>query len=343
MLGELRDVYEALDARDDLDEGAEGNDLGDLALQRIARLVLVEPSPPGLLLRLLEPKRDSLALAVDVEDLHADRFAHREDLGRVVHMAPGKLRDVDQAVDPVEIDEGAEVDDVGDLALDDHPGLQPPEDLLADLLALLLQDGAPREHHVVAAAVELDDLPLERLALELVQVVDAPDVDERCWQEAAPAQVEDQPSLDALDHGPLDRLARFGGRLDLAPGLLEAGPLLGEQQAPPLVLLGEHERGALPAEGALVSRVDRAADRELVRGDDALRLVADVDQDLVLVDADDLAADDVALLEGLEGGVVFWDQLAVDLDHEVVRARRGRLRGAVGGRPGRRIGRGHGA
>src|SRR3954471_16096290 len=258
-------------------------------------------------------------------------------------MAPGKLRDMDQAVDPVEVDEGAEVDDVRDLALDHHAGLKAAEDLLADLLALLLQDGAAREHDVVAAAVELDDLALERLALELVQVVDAPDVDERRRQEAAHAQVQDQPALDDLDHDPLDRLARFGGRLDLAPGLLEAGPLLGEQQAPLLILLGEHERVDLFAEGDLVSRVDRAADRELVRGDDALRLVADVDQDLVLVDADDLAADDVALLEGLDGGVVVRDQLAVDLDHEVVRARRGRLRGAVGGRPGRRIGRGHGA
>src|SRR3954468_15604959 len=165
-------------------------------------------------------------------------------------MAPGKLSDVDQAVDPVEIDEGAEVDDVGDLALDNHPGLQPPEDLLADLLALLLQDRAPREHHVVAAAVGLDDLALERLALELVQVVDAPDVDERCGQEAAHAQVEDQPALDDLDHDPLDRLARFGGRLDLAPGLLEAGPLLGEQRAPLPGPPGEHgARGLLAAGG----------------------------------------------------------------------------------------------
>ena len=53
------------------------------------------------------------------------------------------------------------------------------------------------------------------------------------------------------------------------------------------------------AQRDLLGRIDRAADRELVGGDDALRLVADVDQDLVLVDADDLARDDVALLKGL--------------------------------------------
>src|SRR5256885_1307741 len=142
-------------------------------------------------------------------------------------MAPGKLGDVDQTVDTVEVHERAEVDDVGNLALDHHPGLQSPQDLLADLLALLLQDGAPGENDVVAAAVELDDLPLERLAIELVQIVDAADVDERRRQEAAHAEVEDQPALDDLDHDPLDRLAGFGGGLDLAPGLLETSPLLG--------------------------------------------------------------------------------------------------------------------
>ena len=85
------------------------------------------------------------------------------------------------------------------------------------------------------------------------------------------------------------------GGLDPAPGLLEAGALLGEDQAPLLVLLGEDERVDLLAELDLLGRVHRLADRELVGGDDALRLVADVDEDLVLVDAHDLAADHVAL------------------------------------------------
>ena len=169
-------------------------------------------------------------------------------------MAPGELGDVDQAVDPLEVDEGAEVDDVGDLALDDLAGLEAAEDLLADLLALLLEDGAAREDDVVAAAVELDHLALELLAHELVEVVDAADVDQRGGQEAAHAEVEDQAALDDLDHGALDRLAGLGGGLDPAPGLLEAGALLGEDQATLLVLLGEDERVDLLAELDLVAR-----------------------------------------------------------------------------------------
>ena len=210
-------------------------------------------------------------------------------------MAPRKLGDVDQAVDAVEVDECAEVDDVGDRALDHLAPLEPVEDLLARLLALLLEHRAARQHDVVAAAVQLDHLALDLLAEVLVEVLDAADVDQRCRQEAAHAEVDDQAALDDLDHGALDRLARLGGGLDPPPGALEAGALLGEDQAAVLVLLGEDERVDLLAELDLVGRIDRAADRKLVLRDDALRLVADVDEDLVLVDPHDLAGDDVAL------------------------------------------------
>ena len=84
----------------------------------------------------------------------------------------------------------------------------------------------------------------------------------------------------------------------LAPSLLEARALLGQDQAAVLILLGEDERVDLLAELHLVVRIHGLADRELVRGDDALGLVADVDEDLVVVDAHDAARDDVALLEG---------------------------------------------
>ena len=243
-----------------------------------------------------------------------------EDLARVVDVRPRQLGDVDQAVDAVEVDERAEVDDVRDLALDDEARLQAVEDLLALLLALLLEHGAAREDDVVARAVELDDLALDLRAHVLVEVRHAADVDERGGQEAAHAEVDDQAALDDLDDGALDGLAGLGGGLDAAPRLLEAGALLGHDQAAVLVLLGEDERVDLLAQLDLVVRVDVLADRELVGGDDPLALVADVDEDLVVVDADDVAGDDVALLEGGEGGVVVGDDLAVDLEQQAVAA-----------------------
>ena len=102
-------------------------------------------------------------------------------------------------------------------------------------------------------------------------------------------EVDDQAALDDLDHRAVDGLAGLGGGLDLAPGALEAGALLGQDQAAVLVLLGEDERVDLLAELHLLIRIDRLADRELVVGDDPFALVSDVDQDFVLVDPHDLA------------------------------------------------------
>jgi hypothetical protein len=233
----------------------------------------------------------------------------------MVDVAPGELRDVDQAVDAVEVDERAEVDDVGDLALDLDAGREPVEDLLTRLLALLLEHGAARQDDVVAAAVELDHLAQQRLVAVLLEILDAADVDQRRGQEAAHAEVDDQAALDDLDDLALDRLAALGGGLDALPRLLEPGALLREDQAPLGVLLLEDERVDLLPDLDLVLRVHRPADRELGDRDDALRLVADVDQDLVLVDPHDGAGDDIALVEVRQGAVVVGDELPVDLDH----------------------------
>ena len=237
-----------------------------------------------------------------------------EHLGRVVDVAPRELGDVDQAVDAVEVHERAELDDVGDDALDHLAGLEVVEDLLAHLAPLVLEHRAPGEHHVVPVPVELDDLALELAAEELVEVLDAADVHEGGGQEAAHPEVEDQAALDHLDDRALDVLARGRGGLDALPRLLEARALLGQDQAAVLVLL-LHDQGVDPlAEGDLVLGLDALADRQLGERDHALALVADVDQHLVLVDPDHPPGDDVPLREQRQGEVVVRHHLAVDLD-----------------------------
>ena len=227
---------------------------------------------------------------------------------------------MDQAVDAVEVHERAEVHDVRDRALDDHARLQAVEDLLADLLALLLEHRAAREHDVVARAVELDDLALDLRPRNSSRFCTRRMSTSEAGRKPRTPRSMIRPPLTTSITVPSTGSPDSAAASMRAPGLLEAGALLGQDQAAVLVLLGEDERVDLLAELHLVVRIDRLADRQLVERDDALALVADVDQDLVLVDADDLARDDVALLEGDDGGVVVGDDLAVDLEQESVRA-----------------------
>ncbi len=240
-LGHLGDVHEALDTVAQLDEDAERDELGDLALDDRADREVLDELLPRIFLRLLQAERDALAAQVDVEHLDLDRIADLDDLGRVVDVAPRQLGDVHQSVDAAEVDERAEVDDGGDVTRQDHALLQLAEDLGALVLAAFLEHHAAREDDVVAVAVHLDDACLEARAGVGGEVLDATKVDERRRQEAAQADVEDETALDDLDDLALDVLAGRELLFDLAPGTLVLGALLGEDETAVLVFLLEDE------------------------------------------------------------------------------------------------------
>ena len=302
-LRHLGDVDETLHAVAEVDEGTEGDELGDGTLDDGADRVLLDEGAPRILGGLLEAEGDALAVEIDVENLNLDLLADLDDLGGMVDMVPGELGDVHETVDAAEVDEGAEVDDRGHGALEAHADLELGENLLALGLACLLEDDAAREDDVVAVAVHLDDAGLDARAHVGGEVLDATEVDERGGQEAAKADVEDQAALDDLDDLALDGLAGVELLLDRVPGALVLGTLLGEDETTLLVLLLENESLDLVAKRDDVGRVDILADGELASRDDALRLVADVKQDLIVLDLDDGARDKIALVEVGNGAV----------------------------------------
>ena len=136
-----------------------------------------------------------------------------------------------------------------------------------------------------------------------LQVAHPAQLDERGGQEAAEADVEDEAALDDLDDRAGDDAVLFLDLLDVAPGPLVLGPLLGQDEPAFLVLLGEDEGLDLVAERHDLVGVDVVADRQLAAGDHALGLVADVEQDLVPVDLDDRALDELAVLDRHHGAV----------------------------------------
>src|SRR4029450_8795366 len=221
-------------------------------------------TPRGILPRAFrrprERPRPPLALEIDVEYLDLDLLADLDDLARVVDVLPRELGHVHEPVDAAEVHERPEVRDRRDGRLAAFALLQRLEELLAALALRLLKEGAAREHHVVAVAVKLDDLGLELGPHERMQVSDPPEVDERGWQEPAEPDVQDETTLDDLDHRALDRAARLHDLLDPAPGTLVLRALLRQDQAALFVLLLEHEGLDLVADLHDLARVDVVAD-----------------------------------------------------------------------------------
>ena len=100
---------------------------------------------------------------------------------------PGQVGDVQQAVDAAQVDERAIVGNVLDDALDHCAFLERFQQGLALGALARFQHRAAGNHHVVALAVELDDLEFHLLALVRGGVLDRADVHQRAGQERTDA------------------------------------------------------------------------------------------------------------------------------------------------------------
>src|SRR6266545_1102148 len=254
------------------------------------------------LVGLLQRQRDPATLEVDVDDLDHDVVVDLDDLLGDLDVTLGELGDVHQTLDALlDPDERAERHQLGDLAGHDLALLQLGEEVHPHLGLRLLQPRPARQDHVVAVLVELDDRGRDLLADVRLEITDAAHLDQRRRKEAAKTDVEDQAALDDLDDGAGDDAVLLLDLLDRAPRLLVLSALLGQDQTAFLVLLLEDKGLDVVADVDDVVRVDVVLDRQLARRDDALGLVTDVEQDLVPVDFDDGAFDDVAVVEVLDG------------------------------------------
>jgi len=292
----LADVDQAFDALLHLHERAVVGDRHDLARDAGADRVARHRVLPRVFLGLLQAERDALGLGVVAEHLHGDLVADLEDLRRVVHAAPAHVRDVQQSVDAAEIHERAVLGDVLDRAGDDHALFEALQGLRLELVALLLEQHAAREHDVAALLVELDDLELEGLADQLVEVAHGAQVDLRARQERldAAADRDLQAALHARGDRAFDQLVALARGADLVPHLELVGLLLGERDQSVLgfTRLDQYVDHVARLDADFAGRVD-----ELVCGDDAFGLVTDVDHDRVAVDLDHGALNDFAFAQ----------------------------------------------
>ena len=179
----FRHVHQAFHALLDFDEATIVGNVGDLAEQTRVGWIAARDVLPRIGAELLQSERNALAFAVEFQNTYVNFFTDFHDLGGVLDALPSHVGDVQQAVDAAQIDECAIISEILDHAFDRCAFLQIVEQRGPFGAVLLLHHGAPRDDHIVALLVELDDLEFKRLVLEIRRIADRPDVDQRSRQE----------------------------------------------------------------------------------------------------------------------------------------------------------------
>ncbi len=290
----LGDVDQALDPRLELDEGAVVGDVGHAAGELGADRVLDRHRVPRVGLQLLHAEADALGVLVDLDDLHLERLADRDDLGGVVDAPPRHIGDVQEAVDAAEVHERAVIGDVLDHALDDIAFLELGDDLGALLGTAFLEDRAAADDDVAAAAVHLEDLERLGHAHQRADIAHGAHVDLAAGQERhGAAEVDGEAALDAAEDRALDAVVLLVGLLEAVPRLLAARLVAADHRLAAGVLDPLEEDLDLVADADL-GRLAGAG--EFLEVDAAFNLEADVDDRLAVLDRDHLALDDRALV-----------------------------------------------
>src|SRR3954454_19129309 len=325
---ELADVDQALEAVPDTNERAEVDELGDRAVDDVPDLEVGHSGVPRIGLEAPDRQADPTTLVVDVDDLGLDLLTDVVAGLGVVDLVPRELALVDEAVDAAQVDEDTERGDRADRAGDLLADLEAAEELVALLAALLVERDLLGEDQAIGLAVDLEDLQPELAADErhqllgdllgrvarLVVLRPARKVDDLADRhEAADAAVDDEAALVVVDDRGLDDRPRLELLLHRAPLALEAGAAQRQHDVAfgRLGLEDVHQDRVADVQRRLGLLV---AAEQLAIADDAFALGPDVDQDLVLVDADDRAFDDVTVLEALD--------LAIGLGEELLHGRR---------------------
>src|SRR6516164_5065554 len=160
----LGDVHQAFDSRLQLDECPEVRDAGHGSANTIADLVFLRNGIPGMRLQLLHAERDSLLLGIDFQDFCFDFLSNRENVLRLMDAAPGKVADVQQAVQAAKVDKRAVVRETANRSTHDVTLVKFGVATLFDGTRFVFDHRAAVNHNVFVRDIQLSDSALNLLS-----------------------------------------------------------------------------------------------------------------------------------------------------------------------------------
>ena len=305
-------VYQALDARFDLHKRTVIGDVGDLAEHAGALRVAPCNPGPGVVAQLLDAQRHTVLFLIEPKHFSGDFLTDCQHFGRVANATPRHVGDVQESVDSTQIDKCAVLGDVLDRACNDGALAQGFEELRALFALGQFNHGTPRNNHVVALAVELDDLELHGLALVGRGVLDRTRVDKRTRQEGADAiGHHGEAALDLAGHSAGDELPAVQRLLEGQPRREALRPITREAGFAAAIFKrfdgDRHEISCGDFELATVIV-------EFFNRNEALGLQSGIHDHEVVVNSNDLGRDDFARPHDMQIER-FFKHLSKALDH----------------------------
>ena len=248
---------------------------------------------------LLETKSDALLFFIEVEDNHVELLVKLYDFAGIIYAAPRQVGDVDETIYATQVDKYAVGSDVLDSTFEHLALLELRNDFLLLGFEFGLDECLMRHYHILVLLVDLDYLELHRLAYEYVVVADGLHVNLRTGQEGLDAEdVYNHTALRAALDVTLDDFLALKGCIDTLPRLAGTSLLVREYELATLVFL------IVNVNFNHVTHLQFGVVAEFAYGDDAIALVADVYNNLALVDRDNRTFHNLVLVDTAKGAVV---------------------------------------
>ena len=300
----LRYVDQALNTRSNLNECTVVGHNDNLTLHLVADLEVWIKGIPWMCRKLLQAKGDTLLLLIEVEDNDLDLLVELHNLLRIAYAAPAEVCDVDETVNATEVNEYTIRGDVLDSTLDDLALLKLRDEFLALLFELSLDEHLVADNDIAVLLVDLHNLEFHCLVDEYVIVTDWLNVNLRTWEECLDAKdINDHTTLGATLHETSDNLLVLESLVDTGPRSSGASLLVREHELTSAIL------GRINVNLYFITFFQVGIVAELRCWDYALALVANVYDNLTLVDSGYSTFDYFVSIDAAEGLVVLSNLL----------------------------------
>jgi hypothetical protein len=198
--GHLRNVDQPLDPGLDFDESPVVGDTHDSADDAALRRVAVRERFPRVRIQLPHAERDALPLTVELQNLDGDLIARMQHLRWMRDPPVRNIADVQQSIDPAQVDERAVFGEILHRPGDHRAFEQIFQRAVPPRFHLIFDGQLARYDDVAAASIQLDDLDRNILPDELIQIVNRPHVHLRSRHERGHAYIYRQAAFSPFQY-----------------------------------------------------------------------------------------------------------------------------------------------